>query len=286
MSLPWAVGQLVASRYRLDEPLGSGAAAEVWRAFDENLQAPVAIKLLDPSFAGSTVAKRFIREARAAAQLRSLHVVQILDHGEDATTAYITMELLDGETLADRLDRVERLAPQKTVKVVQDVAKATTKAHEAGIVHRDLKPANVFLVAGEEGDDELAKVFDFGIAKVQPTEGVAMTGATKAGTLLGTPSYMSPEQASGAPVDHRTDLYALGILTFECLTGRLPFDTDEMSEILSLVAYGKLKRPSSMMPGLPRAFDAWFAKATCFKPEGRFESARDLAAALRSVLLG
>ncbi|HTJ81985.1 MAG TPA: serine/threonine-protein kinase, partial [Polyangiaceae bacterium] len=208
----WQHGEIIAGRYRLEDHLGSGAAAEVWSAFDSNLHATVAVKLLDPGFAGSTVATRFLREARAAAQIRSLHVVQILDHGEHRGTAYIAMELLEGETLADRLDRVIRLPHPKVTRVIGDIAKAATKAHDAGIIHRDLKPANVFLIHGEDDDDEVAKVFDFGIAKVEPLEGGGRTGATKSGTLLGTPAYMSPEQATGAKVDYRTDLYAIGIL--------------------------------------------------------------------------
>src|SRR5262245_8920799 len=135
---------MVGKRYRLVSRLGAGAAAEVWSAQDTTLDAPIAIKLLDPSYAGSTVAKRFLREAKAAAKIRSLHVVQILDHGVHGEIPYITMELLEGETLADRLDRVRRLDADSVCRVAGHIAKAATKAHEAGIIHRDLKPANVF----------------------------------------------------------------------------------------------------------------------------------------------
>lgn len=279
----WRPGQILASRYRLEAPLGAGAGGEVWQAFDENLEALVAVKLLNPELVGSATARRFLREARAAAQIRSLHVVQILDVGQADDTSYIVMELLEGETLADRLDRVRVLPSPQACRILTEVAKAAAKAHDAGIVHRDLKPANVFLVSGDGVDDELAKVFDFGIAKVEPSSG-SKTGATQAGTLLGTPHYMSPEQAAGKEVDFRTDLYAMGIIAFECMTGRLPFDTDDMIEVLGLAACGKLLRPSSVAP-VPRAFDLWFGKATALDPAQRFGSAKDLAGALKTCIL-
>jgi len=283
VTTPWHDGQIIGGRYRLDRHLGSGAAAAVWRAFDVNLRAPVAIKLLDPGFAGTSIATRFLREARAAAQIRSLHVVQILDHGEHEGTAYITMELLEGETLADRLDRVRRLPNPKVARIIGGIAKAATKAHDAGIIHRDLKPGNVFLVHGEDDDEEVVKVFDFGIAKIDPHAYGSHTGATKSGTILGTPTYMSPEQAIGGKVDHRTDIYAIGIVAFECVTGELPFESESIGEILRLAAEGTLRSPSSVCL-VPRAFDAWFAKATHPDPTHRFANAKEMAASLRTAL--
>ncbi|MFO0551855.1 MAG: serine/threonine-protein kinase [Polyangiaceae bacterium] len=282
MSPTWQPSKVVASRYQLEQHLGSGGAGEVWRALDLKLRAHVAIKLLDPALTNAVTAQRFLKEAQSAARIRSLHVVQILDQGFDGALAYITMELLEGETLADRLDRVERLSPEKVHRVVRDVSRALAKAHDAGIVHRDLKPANIFLVGGEDLDDEVAKVFDFGIAKVKIDDG-ALTDLTQAGTLLGTPHYMSPEQALGKAVDYRTDLYSLGILAFEALTGRLPFDAEDLAEILSFAAAGELVRPSAVA-NVPRAFDIWFAKATHFDPAQRFASAKDQAAALKAIL--
>ncbi|MBK8936531.1 MAG: serine/threonine protein kinase [Polyangiaceae bacterium] len=282
LPVPWQPGMTIAGRYLLRARIGEGGAAEVWRALDTTLDAPVAIKLLHPSLATGAIARRFLLEAKAAAKLRSLHVVQILDHGVHDDTAYITMELLVGETLSDRLDREGRLPPAVVAKFVGHVAKAAAKAHAAGIIHRDLKPSNVFIVQDDDSD-EVAKVFDFGIAKVKAAPGNPQaTGATTLGTLLGTPEYMSPEQARGFAVDLRTDLYALGIIAFECLTGSLPFESDQMGDVLQLAAEGRLLRPSQVMT-VPPGFDAWFARATALRATDRFASAKELASALQDI---
>jgi serine/threonine protein kinase len=282
-ALPWKPGLEVAGRYRLRDRIGTGASAEVWRAHDGTLDALVAIKLLDPGFAGTGIAKRFLREARAAANIRSLHVVQILDHGVHDDAPFITMELLEGETLGDRLDRERSLRPAEASRIVQQIAKAAGKAHAAGIVHRDLKPANVFLVLDEDGGETMVKVFDFGLAKLTAPSAAGRTGLTKSGTLLGTPEYMSPEQAKGRAVDYRTDLYAIGVLAFECFTGKLPFASTEVSEILELAVAGDLLRPSKVAT-VPVGFDAWFAKATAFDSRRRFDSAKEMAAALQELV--
>jgi serine/threonine protein kinase len=274
---------VIAKRYRLDACLGTGSAATVWRALDKTLRADVAVKILHPHYAETEVARRFLREARAAAQLRSVHVAQVLDHGESEGGApYIVMELLEGETLAERLERDGRQPPDRVLRILTHVGKAATKAHALGIVHRDLKPENLFLVRDE--DEEITKVFDFGIAKITGPRAETSTSITGARTLIGTPQYMSPEQASCGDVDFRTDLYAMGILAFECLTGGLPFQTEDVLELIDRVVEGKLMRPSEIAP-VPEPFDAWFAKATCLDPAGRFGSARELVAALQQALL-
>ncbi len=283
---PWQAGTTIGERYKLRSKLGAGAAAEVWRAVDTRFDALVAVKLLDPRLVDSAVAKRFLREARAAAQLRSLHVVQILDFGTHADISFIAMELLEGETLSERLERQPRLPEATACRIIGHVAKAAAKAHTAGVVHRDLKPDNIFLVSGggdDDDDEEIAKVFDFGIAKLRPSNR-AGTGATQIGTILGTPQYMSPEQAVGAAVDLRADIYALGVIGFELVTGALPFTTEDVGEVLQAAARGHLLRPSSVT-GVPPGFDAWFAKATAFKPYDRFPTAKALATALRECLL-
>ena len=283
---PWHAGATIAERYKLRSKIAVGGAGEVWRAVDTRFDAPIAIKLLDPKLVGSEVAKRFLREARAAAQLRSLHVVQILDYGTHADIPYIAMELLEGETLSARLEREPRLPEATVCRIIGHVAKAAAKAHSAGIVHRDLKPDNIFLVTGGGDDDdeeEIAKVFDFGIAKVRPANRDG-TGATQIGTILGTPQYMSPEQAIGTAVDLRTDVYALGIIAFELVTGALPFTSDDIGDVLQAAARGHLTRPSTVV-SVPPGFDAWFAKATAFKPYDRFPTVKALATALRECLL-
>ena len=277
----WMAGQIVADRYRLEKHLGGGMAAEVWRAHDTKLHAPVAVKLLDAGFAGTPVAARFLREARAAARLRSLHIVQILDQGVHDGAPFIAMELLEGETLAARLDASGPLPPPIALRILGQIGKAVDKAHSMGIVHRDLKPDNVFLVHDEDGP--FAKVIDFGIAKVTGPPGEASSTSTASQSLLGTPHYMSPEQVVGERVDHRSDLYALGVVAFECVTGALPFETDDMLDVLELAGRGELRAPSQVA-AVPAAFDGWFAKACHRSAAERFESARAMTDALRTCL--
>lgn len=276
-------GVVVSERYRLDSLLGQGGMGSVWRAHHLTLNAPVAIKLIDPALAGSPEARaRFLREAQAAAALRSPNVVQTLDFGVDQDVPYIVMELLLGESLADRLARAGRLTPADTARIVVDVAKAIGRAHAAEIVHRDLKPDNVFLARDE--DDEVIKVLDFGIAKATGTVG-ASTSRTRTGAILGTPYYMSPEQAQGDKrVDWRTDLWALAVIAFECLVGRRPFEADGLGSLIMQICAAPIPVPSAIGP-VPPGFDAWWAKATERDPTARFQSAKELATSLRAVLL-
>jgi serine/threonine-protein kinase len=272
-------GTLVADRFLLDGPLGKGGMGAVWRAQHTALKIPCAVKFLNPECAASAEMRaRFGREAVAAASLRSAHVVQILDHGVWEGTPYIAMELLDGEDLAQRLKRARRLSSAETAAVIGQVARALTRAHAAGLVHRDLKPGNIFLA--RDDDREIVKVLDFGIAKVQGPE---RDGITLTGQVLGTPTYMSPEQARGIrEVDHRTDLWALGVIAFRCLTGKLPFD-GPLGDLMMKIMHEPLPVPSRIA-AVPAGFDAWWARAANRDPERRFQSAKELAEALGVVL--
>lgn len=278
---------MIAGKYQLLKQLGRGAMGSVWQARHLTLRSAVAIKLMDPAIGlSSTGLQRFLREARAAAGLRSPHVVQILDHGVDQGTPYIVMEMLEGESLAARLERVRRLSPAETARIVSHVARALSRAERAGIVHRDLKPDNVFLVGNE--DEELAKVLDFGIAKVHGDGGFEQSReeSTAAGALLGTPYYVSPEQAEGLKsVDHRTDIWSLGVMTYECLLGRRPFDGDTLPALLLAICSRKPPVPSAHGP-VPHGFDAWFARACAHAPESRFASAKEAANQLLAICGG
>src|SRR5579862_2716336 len=225
-----AEGLVVANRFRLGQMLGRGGMGSVWRAMHLGLDVPCAVKFIEGELASLPEAQaRFEREAKAAAQLRSPNVVQILDHGVCEGTPYIAMELLDGEDLEHRLERLGRLSPVETHKVMSEVCRALSKAHGMDIVHRDLKPANIFLV--KDDDAEITKVLDFGIAKTRVKE--LGGSATKTGAMLGTPYYMSPEQAQGTrAVDFRSDLWSLAVIAFQCITGRLPFDSDALGDLL------------------------------------------------------
>ena len=255
----------------------------VWLAQHLTLHSPVAIKLIEPAIASNPEAlARFMREARAAAALRSPHVVQILDHGVDDGTPYIAMELLEGESLAERLRKVGRLSPEDTARILNHTSRAVSRAHEVGVTHRDLKPDNIFLIENEE--EELAKVLDFGIAKSTIVGfGVSAVAETRTGALLGTLHYMSPEQTEGVKtVDFRTDIWAMGVIAFECLVGRKPFEGETVGTLVLEICTRPLPVPSELGK-VPAGFDAWFARACARQPADRFPSARDAATELRRI---
>jgi len=275
--------RVLAGRYRLESRLGQGGMGAIWRAEHLVLQAPVAVKLIDrEAVPDEDTLSRFMREAKSAATLRSPHVVQIIDYGVDGTVPFMVMELLEGENLAQRLKRVRRLSRQETSRVLTHVGRAVARAHEAGIVHRDLKPENVFLVHNE--DEEIAKVLDFGVAKIDEA-GLGPEGTrTRTGSILGTPYYMSPEQAQGnKTLDSRSDLWSLGVIAFECLTGQRPFYSDGLGDLVLTICVRDLPVPSDVAP-VPLGFDTWFAKACAREPENRFQTARELTDALREAL--
>ncbi len=277
-----AEGLTLAGRYRLVTKLGQGGMGSVWRAEHLTLGIPVAIKLIDPSIAQSEEAlARFRREAQAAAELRSAHVVHIIDYGVENDTPYIAMELLEGESLAARLERVGPLPPADTATLLTQVARALTRAHQQNIIHRDLKPENIFIVP--EGDDEVVKVLDFGIAKKLGLSSTSSGVKTHTGAMLGTPYYMSPEQAKGhANVDHRTDIWSLGIIAYECMTGIRPFEAETLASLLIAICTEPLPTPSQVA-AVPNGFDAWFARVASRDLSVRFQSASEAVAQLRVV---
>ncbi|HMI88307.1 MAG TPA: serine/threonine-protein kinase [Polyangiaceae bacterium] len=277
------VDSVLAGKYRLISLIGRGGMGSVWKAEHLGLRALVAVKLIDQSIELLPEAlSRFHREAQSAASLRSPHVVQILDHGVDdaSQVPFIVMELMEGESLATRLERVHRLSAPETARIVSHVARALARAHEAGIVHRDLKPDNVFLVKNE--DEEMAKVLDFGIAKSK-AHAMSSDSATRTGSVLGTPYYMSPEQISGSKeIDYRTDLWALAVIAYEALTGKRPYDADTVGGLAIQICTQRPSPPSGHAP-VPPGFDAWFDRATALEISRRYASARELADDLRRV---
>ena len=274
-------GRILSGKYRLEAEIGRGGMGSVWRATRLDLGTRVAVKVMHGQPSDNPVGfDRFGREAKAAASLNSPHVVRIIDFGLDAAThtPFITMELLEGESLAQRIDSALRLAPAVVARVITQVARALSEAHAAGIVHRDLKPANIFLV--RNADEELVKLLDFGVAKA--AGGVA----TATGHVLGTPYYMSPEQVNSLKdIDHRADLWSLAVIASECVTGRKPFMAETLSELAMKISLGRAEVPSSVAP-VPTGFDAWFARGTSVDPAGRFQTATQLALELQTVLKG
>ncbi|MDF3071958.1 MAG: serine/threonine protein kinase, partial [Polyangiaceae bacterium] len=246
-----APGLVIAGKYRLEQEIGRGSMGTVYRAVHVSLGQRVAIKLISGEHSQSSEARaRFSVEAKAAAKLRSRHVVQVIDDGETPEgTPYIVLEYLDGETLEQRLEREHDVPLADAVRVVTHVGRALARAHAEGIVHRDLKPANIFLVRSDDDDAGwVAKVLDFGIAKLEQGE----KGTTQAGTVLGTPLFMSPEQVRGASsVDHRADLYSLGMCLFHMLTGEFAYYSANHGDILVGICTLPLPKLREKAPWLP-----------------------------------
>ncbi len=283
-NLSYQTGHIIGGRYQLDAKLGEGGMGAVWRGQHLTLKSPVAIKFINPALAGSEEAlQRFMREAQSAAALRSTHIVQVFDFGVDGGVPYIAMELLNGESLGERLEREHVLSPSATGVIMSQVARAMWQAHQAGIVHRDLKPDNIFLV--READAEIVKVLDFGVAKVTGGGLETTTGSgTKTGSILGTPFYVSPEQARGNKlVDYRSDIWALGVITYQCVVGTLPFQSDGLGDLLMQIC-GDPHPPPSSKARVPLGFDAWMARALDKDPEKRFQSAAEMFEAFQALL--
>jgi serine/threonine protein kinase len=275
----FAAGLRVADNLSLVRPLGQGGMGSVWVADHLTLETQVAVKFISAELRGQEEAvSRFQREASAAAHIKSPHVVQVFDHGlTDTGIPYIAMELLDGEDLGRRLGRMGALPLPLIAEIVTQMCRALSRAHSLGIVHRDIKPDNVFL---SEADGELlVKVLDFGIAKRVNDHSLVKTGT---GMMLGTPSYMSPEQMlSTKAVDLKSDLWAAGVVTYHMLTGNLPFHAETLGALCVAIERCEFTAPSALRNRLPRAVDAWCARALARDPNQRFGSAREMAEAFR-----
>jgi eukaryotic-like serine/threonine-protein kinase len=274
-----AVGELVAGKYRLTRMLRRGGMGSVWLATHVDLEIDVAVKFMAGEIDGDDLLMRFVREARLAAQIRSTHVVKIFDHGIDEGLPYMVMELLAGEDLGARIKARGRLSIAETARVLLPVARGLARAHEAGLVHRDLKPENIFLA--REGDDEVPKILDFGIAKSLNAQTLGQV--TALGTLLGTPSYMSPEQLRGEGIDHRADLWALGVITYRALTGARPFEGKNIGDLILKIFNEPVASVRTHDVEPSERLDAFFTKALARDPAARFQSALDLAHALAAL---
>ena len=265
-----SLGPTIAERYELGELLGRGGMSEVRAGRDLRLGRDVAIKLLTSAGAdGSRTRERFEAEARAVASLSHPNVVLVFDSGEHEGVPFLVMERLPGRTLADEM-AAGPLAPDRAVRVTTDVLAALGAAHAAGIVHRDIKPSNVLLCP-----DGAAKVSDFGIAKTTS----AMT-LTDDGTLLGTPGYVAPERLTGDPATPRSDLYSTGVLLYEALSGRPPFEGESPGELLRAIAEGRPVPLLERLPDLPPHLDRAVKTAMEKEPSNRFATAEEMAAAL------
>jgi serine/threonine protein kinase len=279
MAAGFAVGSRLAG-YRLEEQIGRGGMALVFRAVDERLGRPVALKILDQELAkNEEFRQRFIRESRTAAAVDDPHIIPVHDAGEAGGVLFIAMRYVPGGDVRTLLQREGPLPPARAAAIVLPVASALDAAHSAGLVHRDVKPANMLLDA-RPGRPDHVYLSDFGLCK----SALSTVGLTRPGQLLCTPDYTAPEQIKGLPLDGRTDQYALACTAFELLTGQAPFHR----ELDTAVMYAHLQEPppplGSRRPGLPAAADQVFARALAKVPGDRYASCREFADALRLAL--
>ncbi|HLU43979.1 MAG TPA: serine/threonine-protein kinase [Natronosporangium sp.] len=263
-------GVQLAGRYRLDERIGGGGMGEVWRGTDEVLGRTVAVKIMLPALLDEPgFVERFRAEARTMARLKHPGVVNVYDYHSDATTAFLVMEYIDGDPLSRTLNRVGRLTAARTMALIAQAADALEAAHQAGIVHRDVKPGNLMVRA-----NGTLVLTDFGISRSE------MTGLTGTGMVLGTASYLSPEQAAGQVATPASDVYALGVVAYQCLAGRRPFEGDNPLEIAMKHVR---EQPPPLPPDIPPAVREIVMRALAKDPAERWPSAAALAAVARQA---
>ncbi len=288
MTFELEVGQLIAERYQLVRLLGQGAMGEVWLATHTTLREQFAVKFLRPEAGGGEELERtlgrFLFEAQVAARLsrKTRHIVRVTDQGEDRGVPYLVMERLEGESLEARMASGPLPVPLLRA-VLQQCARGLTVAHAEGVFHRDLKPGNVFLTVDEDGQ-HLVKLLDFGIARAARPDGKRAATSTGRGVVLGTPSYMSPEQARGhTQLDHRCDVWALAVVAYEGLTGEIPFLGDTVEDIFVAVCTRELVPIARRRSDLGADVSAFFERAFAEKPGDRFQSADELARAFGAL---
>ncbi len=278
------IGRAV-GKYRIVEPLGEGGMGVVYRARHELLDSPAAIKVLLPQFSRDPVLlERFFKEAKAASSIRHVGITAVFEYGRLADDqAFIIMELLRGEDLKSFLARHGPLVPPVAIEIATQLLSTLAAAHETGVVHRDLKPDNIYLTRDHGAPGGIrVKVLDFGIAKLMSDADTG--GTTRTGSILGTPTYMAPEQCKGGEaVDGRADLYAVGCVLFELLTGRPPFDARGSGEILAMHIYQTAPRIAEVGPTVPAELESVVARLLAKRPDDRAPSAAWTIAALERV---
>jgi hypothetical protein len=269
------IGTLISERYRLDEKIGSGGMSSVYRAFDPTLERWVAIKLMHRDISHDPdQLERFRREARAVAQLNHPHVVTVIDAGEDDGAPYIVFEYVEGETLKDRIRRLGRLPVSEAVAYAIEIARALEAAHASKLVHRDVKPQNVLI-----DPNGRAKVTDFGIARSLEAQGLTATGR-----VLGTTDYVSPEQALGHEVTGQSDIYSLGIVLYEMLTGETPFKADTQVAVAMKHVRDPLPDVQRRRPEISASLAAVVERATAKETQNRYQQVGDMVHDLEEVL--
>ncbi|MDB4932752.1 MAG: uncharacterized protein JWM10_5236, partial [Myxococcaceae bacterium] len=270
--------------YLIEAPLGHGGMGVVYRALDEKLRRTVALKVLPPGFAADADRRRrFEREARAAAAVTHACIATVYEVGESEGRVFIAMELVEGSSLASRIAGTP-LPLALALRITRDVARGLAKAHERSVVHRDLKPDNVMLT--DEGE---VKILDFGLARLdEPAEvgadqDVTAAAMTMPGQIMGTPGYMSPEQAAGKATDARTDLFSLGVVLYEMLTGARPFRGDSAMDVIIALCRDEPAPPSTLNPAVTPEVERVIARCMAKRPADRYANARELLADLDAL---
>src|SRR5678810_1274664 len=284
MTAPQVPDLKTLGRYNIERTLGKGAMGVVYEGVDPRLGRRVAIKTILKSHLDEDTAKdyslRFVREAQAVARLNHPNIVQVYDFGEEGDIAYLVMEFIKGKELKTFFDANERFDLKEAVRIMAELCEALDFAHNAGIIHRDIKPANVMLDAQAR-----TKLTDFGVARVQDSDKTSVE-RTQAGTMVGTPAYMSPEQITGGTIDKRTDVFSAGIILYQFLTGEKPFTGSGAWTIAKKIIQEHPPVPSSINNTISPLFDNVVNKALSKQVETRYQTAKEFAAALRRALDG
>jgi serine/threonine protein kinase len=274
------IADALSDRYQLDRELGAGGMATVYAAHDLRHDRLVAVKVMRPEVCPATSTERFLREIRIAAQLTHPHILPLIDSGESCGVMFYVMPLIDGETLRTRMARAGELPVPESLRILRYLLDALAYAHSQGVVHRDLKPENILL------SDSHAYVTDFGVAKALVETSAATWASTRLtamGTTVGTPSYMAPEQVGGAAVDHRTDLYAMGIVAYEMLTGHLPFTLETAQQVMAAHLAMRPEPIAKWRPAVPLRLANAVMKCLEKRPADRWQSAAELLAEIEAV---
>lgn len=281
--------QIIRDRYRLERMVGRGLLATVWVARDLRVGDCVAVKLLSaPYLSDSEARHRFQREGETATRLRSKFVARFFDYGVTTNgVPFLVMELLHGLTLEDYARRVGKLPLRHAVRFGVQLCRGIAHAHRRGIVHRNLTPANIFLHSDSavNADDAILKILDFGVAKMQDAAADSVSAiAIRTHQMAGTPLFTAPELLQGLrSIDHRADLYSIGMIVFRLLTGKNAFDTDASGDPVAAILSQLITKPSAIAADLPQALDAWFERACSRNPDDRFQRANDLALSLHQA---